>query len=195
MRRACINGNAIIVSELINAGATAHLNPDGEFFTIAISRRGCKNDSKQPVIDVLLNANAVMNPNDWLFWTSIGSSGAHAFAKQCLDRWEPDVGCLSDCLFRACEVNDVDMIKCLCEYSDVHKPDLIKYQFKYIVNIFFCNKGMFTDTSGIDYFLTRYGHLYDDLTALMFDASAANSVNMLTGYLASRKCDVTIRLS
>jgi CO/xanthine dehydrogenase FAD-binding subunit len=51
-------------------------------------------------------------------------------------------------------------------------------------------KDNFTGTSGIDYVLTRYGHVYDDPTVLMFHAAAADSVNMLTGYLANGMCNV-----
>jgi ankyrin repeat protein len=191
MEYACRNGHVNVVPELINAGADAHLNPDGKFFASAMTRRDCKDASKQPLIDVLLNANCVVNPGKFNFWNSIGSSGAHAFAKQCLDRWKPDEYRVKYAISEACLLNDADMIKCLCDYSEDHTPDGINLEkVDSIVKDLIFWKDNFTDTSGIDYVLTRYGHMYASPTVLMFHAAAAGSAKMLTGYLADGMRDV-----
>jgi hypothetical protein len=151
----------------------------------------CHDNTKQPVIDVLINANCVVNPDIFDFWRSIGSSGAHAFAKQCLDRWKPRQFCIKAAISKACMFNDADMIKCLCDYSEDHIPDLMNLeQINKMVHDLVFWKYHFPGTSGIDYMLTRYGHMYASPTVLMFHAAAADSVNMLTGYLANGMCNV-----
>jgi ankyrin repeat protein len=189
----CQSGHAEIVRGLINAGADAHLNPDGEFFIDAIYRLNRKVDTMQPVIDVLIEANCVVNPDIFNFWDRIGGSGAVAFTKQYLYRLDPHENSLKICIYSACQFNDPDMIKCLCDYSEDRRPDVMNFQqINEMAQSLVYWKNYFTDTSGIDYLLTRYGHLYDDPNVLMFHAAAAGSVKMLTGYLANGKCDVNV---
>jgi ankyrin repeat protein len=82
------------------------------------------------------------------------------------------------------------MIKCVCDYSDLYYPDLISRRLGNFLVDFFWHQYEFKDTSGIDYFLSRYEHMYDDPNELMFHAAATGSVKMLPGYLANGKCDV-----
>jgi ankyrin repeat protein len=122
---ACERDHVNITRELIDAGADAHLNPDGKFFIDAISRNS-STASKQAVIDVLTDAGCVINTDHWRLWQRLGGCGAIAFVEECLDRWEPPADCIKDAFSGACVMNDAEMIKCLCDYSDNRQYETTK---------------------------------------------------------------------